>query len=61
MSKKDPIRFGVIGVGLWGEVHAEIYSQHPYATLAAVCDRDGLGAWMRGGQQDAVARARQRW
>jgi len=40
MKGKDPIRFGVIGVGLWGEVHAEIYSNHPYATLAAVCDRD---------------------
>jgi predicted dehydrogenase len=41
MKAKDPIRFGVIGVGLWGEVHAEIYSRHPYATLTAVCDRDG--------------------
>jgi predicted dehydrogenase len=40
MKVKDPLRFGVIGVGLWGEVHAEIYSRHPYATLAAVCDRD---------------------
>ncbi|MBN2551748.1 MAG: Gfo/Idh/MocA family oxidoreductase [Spirochaetales bacterium] len=37
---KTPIRFGVIGVGLWGEVHAEIYAQHPYAILAGVCDRD---------------------
>jgi len=26
-----------------------------------VCDRDGLEAWMDGGRQDAVARARQRW
>jgi len=41
---KDPIRFGVIGVGLWGEVHAEIYSNHPYAALAAVCDRDSKRA-----------------
>lgn len=38
MSKK--IRFGVVGAGLWGEVHAEIYSTHPYAELAAVCDSD---------------------
>jgi len=44
MSKKDPIRFGVIGAGLWGEVHAEIYSSHPYTTLAAVCDRDSKRA-----------------
>jgi predicted dehydrogenase len=41
---KDPTRFGVIGVGLWGEVHAEIYSNHPYAALAAVCDRDSKRA-----------------
>ena len=27
----------------------------------AVCDRGGLEAWMTGGRQDAVARARQRW
>ena len=27
----------------------------------AVCDRGGLEAWMSGGRQDAVARARQRW
>jgi len=31
-------RFGVIGAGLWGEGHAEIYSTSPYAELAAVCD-----------------------
>lgn len=40
MRTKESIRFGVVGVGLWGEVHAEIYSNHPYAALAAVCDRD---------------------
>jgi trimethylamine--corrinoid protein Co-methyltransferase len=27
----------------------------------AVCDRGGLEAWMQGGRQDAVARARKRW
>ena len=27
----------------------------------ALCDRSGLEAWMEGGQQDAVARARRRW
>jgi trimethylamine--corrinoid protein Co-methyltransferase len=27
----------------------------------AVCDRGGLEAWMAGGRQDAVQRARQRW
>jgi trimethylamine--corrinoid protein Co-methyltransferase len=27
----------------------------------ALCDRSGLEAWMQGGQQDSVGRARQRW
>jgi predicted dehydrogenase len=39
MSDKK-IRFGVIGTGLWGEAHAEVYSTHPLAELAAVCDLD---------------------
>jgi predicted dehydrogenase len=34
------VRFGVVGAGLWGEAHAEVYSTHPYAELAAVCDTD---------------------
>ena len=38
------IRFGVIGAGLWGEAHAEVYSTHPLARLAAVCDMDGAKA-----------------
>ena len=44
MSAARQIRFGVIGAGLWGEVHAEIYSQHPYARLVAVCDADAARA-----------------
>jgi trimethylamine:corrinoid methyltransferase-like protein len=27
----------------------------------SVCDRGGLDAWMKGGREDAVARARERW
>lgn len=38
MNKR--VRFGLIGTGLWGQVHAEIYSTHPFAELAAVCDSD---------------------
>jgi len=34
------VRFGIIGAGLWGEAHAEVYSTHPHAELAAVCDSD---------------------
>jgi predicted dehydrogenase len=35
------VRFGVIGAGLWGAAHAEVYAQHPYAELAAICDTQG--------------------
>ena len=31
-------RFAVIGTGLWGEMHAKTYREHPGAELAAVCD-----------------------
>ena len=34
------IRFGIVGAGLWGEAHAEVYATHPWAELAAVCDLD---------------------
>lgn len=33
-------KFGLIGTGLWGSVHAEIYSEHPFTELSAVCDID---------------------
>ena len=31
-------RFAVIGTGLWGEMHAKTYRDHPKVELAAVCD-----------------------
>jgi predicted dehydrogenase len=34
------IRFGIIGAGLWGRAHAEVYSTHPLAELKAICDID---------------------
>ncbi len=37
---KGRIRFGVVGAGLWGEAHAEVYATHPHAELAAVADTD---------------------
>ena len=36
----EKIRFGVIGAGLWGRAHAEVYSTHHASALAAVCDID---------------------
>jgi len=34
------IRFGLIGAGLWGRGHAEVYSTHPLSSLEAVSDLD---------------------
>lgn len=31
-------RFGIIGAGLWGKIHAGVYSTHHKAELVAVCD-----------------------
>ncbi len=36
----EKVRCGVIGTGTWGNVHAETYSTHHRASLAAVCDVD---------------------
>lgn len=36
----DTLRFGVIGLGTFGETHLEAYSDHPAAELAAICDLD---------------------
>jgi predicted dehydrogenase len=34
----QPVGFGVIGVGTWGELHARVYASTHGARLAAVCD-----------------------
>jgi predicted dehydrogenase len=36
----EKVRFGLIGTGTWGNVHAETYSTYYWASLAAVCDLD---------------------
>jgi len=43
MSAKR-VRFGVIGAGLWGEAHAEVYATSPWSELAVVCDLDAARA-----------------
>lgn len=35
---EDKLKFGVIGVGRWGQVHARVYAEGPYSELVAVCD-----------------------
>ena len=39
MSTKKQVRWGIIGLGWFGEVHAETLSQMPGIDLAAVCTR----------------------
>lgn len=34
------IRIAIVGAGVWGETHAAIYREHPYAELAAICDKN---------------------
>ena len=36
----EKVRFGLIGAGIWGNVHAETYSTYHRAWLTAVCDLD---------------------
>ncbi|MBW7883009.1 MAG: Gfo/Idh/MocA family oxidoreductase [Caldilineaceae bacterium] len=37
---KEKIKLAVIGCGVWGQAHAEIFAHHPYGKLVAVADRD---------------------
>lgn len=34
------LKIGVIGLGTWGQNHIEIYQAHPFAKVAAICDRN---------------------
>jgi predicted dehydrogenase len=36
----ERVRFGLVGLGTWGKIHADTYSAHPRSCLAAVCDLD---------------------
>ncbi len=36
----DTMRMAIIGAGVWGEVHAFLYDEHPNVEIAAVCDLD---------------------
>ena len=38
------IRMAVIGAGVWGETHASIYNEHPFAEMVAICDLNGSKA-----------------
>lgn len=32
------IKIAIIGAGIWGNTHASIYNEHPFAKVVAVCD-----------------------
>jgi len=49
----QPISFGVIGCGTWGQAHAEIFASHPRSRLCAVCDVDKKRA-MQVGQKYSI-------
>ena len=34
----DKIKIAIVGAGVWGQTHAEIFREHPMAETAAVCD-----------------------
>ena len=34
------VKMAIVGAGTWGANHACIYAAHPFAQVAAVCDRD---------------------
>lgn len=38
MSSK--LKMSIVGAGIWGENHAEIYKAHPFAEVVAICDID---------------------
>jgi len=34
------LKMAIVGAGIWGENHAQIYQAHPFAEVVAVCDRN---------------------
>jgi len=37
-NRNKPIGYGIVGVGIWGEMHARLLSTEPQVELRAVCD-----------------------
>ncbi len=40
----NTIRIAIVGAGVWGDTHAAIYREHPWAEPVAICDLDGARA-----------------
>ncbi|MDC7287939.1 Gfo/Idh/MocA family oxidoreductase [Blautia schinkii] len=35
----EKVKIGIVGAGVWGETHAAIYQEHPFAEIVAICDK----------------------
>ena len=46
----DKIKIGIVGAGVWGETHADIFQDHPATEVVAICDADGGKARARAAQ-----------
>lgn len=47
---QEPVGFGVVGVGVWGETHLKAYAWDPRVKLAALCDKNEALARERAAQ-----------
>lgn len=44
MATKEKIKLAVIGCGVWGQAHAEVFAHHPLGRLVAVADQQASRA-----------------
>lgn len=35
-----PVRIAIVGAGVWGDTHAAIFREHPFADPVAICDKN---------------------
>jgi predicted dehydrogenase len=47
---KDKLKLAVIGCGVWGQAHAEMFARHPHGQLVAVADQQASRAQAIGKQ-----------
>ena len=49
----EKVKFGIIGAGLWGEMHARTYWNHPLVEIGGVCDMNEARAKQIAAQYEA--------
>lgn len=35
---EKPVKIAIVGAGIWGKVHAQLYKASPYSSVVAICD-----------------------